>query len=309
MTDVTYLLSESNELTISWSLTARIIEVCEYVYMDIELIAKNCEIDCTISRFVPITDYTFKFPQTLEACGAYEFQLLRSGVLTFSEDFTAKEQFEKVVVTTIEQIDPVLLRVSWAEPTMFKLCEKKFRVIFRQSNLENALLTAETSSLSQVSNTLEPCEDYTVSIYPMTTILGESLLDYGESASHTMETSLPTGIRDLTVTYDDTDTSIKIEWQSPESGSRCVKSYDVTIESSVDTRTRNATVTYESFNNVFACIDYVIKINSVTINDLKAAEVLKEIRIPSRGNLSIFFANNKSFYFLQFSRSRHHREF
>lgn len=254
--------------------------------MEIELTAKNCDDDCTIvARSVLMTHQNYTFSKKLEACGIYEYKLTNGGELNYFDEFSAKEQFEKVEGTHLEQLDSVTLRASWNETTKFLLCEKKFRIIFRQSNQENPVLTSETSSLYQNSNVLEPCEDYVVSIYPMAmTLEGESMLEYGESVNHIMDTVLPTGIRDLAVTYDKSDNTIKIDWQKPENGSRCVKAYEVTIESEVDNRTRTSNVTFESFNNVCACIDYVIRINSWTINDMRAAEVMKEIAIPSRGD-------------------------
>lgn len=278
---MTYTLSDTNELTINWNMTSLLIQVCQYFYVYVDVTAKDCEIDCTISERSLIITKTLTLSQTLEACRAYTFTLDRGNGVDHSEDFRTKEQFEKVEVT-LEEIESTILLASWSEPKLFPLCEKKFRVGVMLNN--NEIYRSETSNLYETIRQLEPCESYVVSVYPMSQ--NEAVPEYGVSINHTMAMYLPSGIQNLNVTYEPSDYSIKIDWQRPANGSRCVKSYEVKIESDFDNRTRNVTTTYEGFTNVYACIDYYVKINSLTLNDINSADVVTDIRIPSRGDFN-----------------------
>lgn len=258
-------------------------EFCQHLFVNIQLTAKDCDFDCTlVDQSVNLTNLSYTFSEKLEACRAYKLKLSKDQILqegNFVEEFEAREEFVKIQATVEEQIDPIALKVSWVD-TKFPYCEKNFfKVEVRQNNKE--ILQVETSNSYQTIYNLEPCEDYVVSVYPLSQ--GESMIEFGDSLNHTMASMEPSGIRSLSTTYDEIAFSIKIDWQPPEFGSKCVKEYELKIESEFDNRTKNINTTSENFLNVLACVSYRVKINSWTIDNLKAAEVVQDYEIPSRG--------------------------
>lgn len=291
LTGSSFLLSDKNELTISWTISEGSNYHCNFTEVSVNLTQTNCapsECNTIIISKILTINFRYTLKENLEACASYEYTIESIG----SEDtknFTTKEQFEKVKLN-IEQDhdDSTSIRVFW-KSTAHLLCPKKFRVEIKEGN--DVRKEYETTKMNETITGLEPCVTYEIKVYPIqsdNSISSENVV----SEYHTMNSALPSGIQELTLNYDKSENSIDISWSEPDFGKKCIDSYEISSESSVDNRTKTSTVQKENIPNVFACIEYKIKVKAKTGNEMEGAEVFDFIRIPSRGNQRLFFSKN-----------------
>lgn len=282
LTESTFELSDTNELTVNWIIDSTI-PYCTFNHVKIELTLKDCDTDCTttVDR-IPISNFTYKFAKALEACGSYEYRIIENQYGNQSarimNQFRSHHIHQIIEFQVKELEDQTNLRVFWSY-TQYPLCPKKFRVEVYQMNSKIRSLYSEKTS--ETIDDLEPCEEYIISVNPM--IVDEVFFIYGSNKTYSMSPVIPTGIRNLTLKYNENESLIDINWLAPKLGSKCVESYEARVESIQYNRTKSDKDTKTNFQNIFACGEYKFEITANTINSMKSASVVESMKIPPRG--------------------------
>lgn len=254
--------------------------------IDIQLTELECNApDCTetVSR-LPIKDLTYTFKRKLEACAKYTYRIIEKqweeNVPTIERNVDAKEQFQKIQINIVQEHESsTSLQVDWAYND-YPLCPRKFKIEVREDNVLKKEF--ESSKLSETINDLEPCVTYSISVLPFGS--DKAQVDFGDTEIHTMNAAIPSGIQNLDVEYKPEEKSIDIKWTAPNFASKCVRNYVVAAQSNVDNRSLATNFTNEKIVNVFACTTYTVKVYAATFYEgMQGADVLKELRVPSRG--------------------------
>lgn len=191
MTNSSFGLSQKNLLTINWQ-TDSPIEFCSFVFLKIELTIRNCNTsDCT-KNFdrVPIANLTFTFPEVLEACSDYEYEIYESQFDSkITKQLTSKPQYQNFHVEVEEQENHDGLRVFWSY-TQHPLCPRKFLIeVYRNESMIESLVVGD--KLSEMINNLEPCGKYFISVNPMHD--SDILSNYGSNITYKMSPNIPSG--------------------------------------------------------------------------------------------------------------------
>lgn len=238
---------------------------------------------------VPLAVLSLKIQGKIVACASYEIKIFEtekdSEEATITEEFESHEMFQKLELEAVQD-DLTSLKVFWTYDDHPR-CPKRFQVKVFQDNV--LFKSIEISKVAETITDLEPCEVYLITVNPVHK--EEALTIYGDSLNFTMNSAIPSVIRDLNLDYNEGEESIDISWIAPNFGSKCVKNYSIQAESDYDNRTKYATainvLQKENIANVFACTDYKIRIVTNTIHEKKGAEIFAEILIPSRSKNNI----------------------
>lgn len=267
---------------------------------------KECESWwCTDSQQISIVLLSYVHLKKLRSCSTYEIKVYETSrnlnEPSFTEMIRSNEIFQKLEIQVEqEEGDSTSLRVFWSSEDYLR-CPKNFQV--EAHGPDNSIIRSlqTGNKLHETIKDLEPCETYLITVTPMK---GEDpLVIFGGSINYTMNSVIPSKIRDLNLLYVEEEESIDISWLAPELGSKCVKDYSIQAESLHDNRTAKYELTANLFpnvkiSNVFACTEYSIQVDTNTIHEKKGEEFSERILIPSRGKtLDIQVIEQLSRYF------------
>ncbi|CRL00763.1 CLUMA_CG014018, isoform A [Clunio marinus] len=276
-------ISDENILTIKWTTDFNDPSICDSKTLNLSLTWLECDDEtCKQEASVLITRFSYSFPQKLEACGNYEYEIIEikwnGEESKIAQQIQANEEFEDIELKVFQDVESYFAVFLMWNRNENLLCEPNYK--FELSSIE----TTRESYLKEVNVTIEgldPCETYTITLYPAykNNTLVESK---GSSITYTMNQINPPPIRNLTVEYLENEKSLAVSYTPPVSGSKCVKTYEILVESDMEARNISTTLTREVFNLVYACTIYDITVFSTTFSDLETARETKNILIPTR---------------------------
>lgn len=287
-----FSITDDNELTVNWNISIgwynlSIVNLyCSNKSIDIILTELECttgECDERIS-VVLIKNKSYTFSKKLKACAKYSYLILEkpSGEVNpvIEISLVAKEQFQKIDFEVFQDRNEVeSINISWPYES-YPLCPKKFKIEVR----ENSLLFKSSETSKNINVTIEavqPCSTYEISVVSLSADEVPQK-EFGDTKSYNTLVAIPAGIKNLKLEYND-DKSIDASWETPNYA-KCVKSYIIEAESSVDNRSESTTRNNIVFVNVFACIVYRIRVTPVLrFTEIAGNPADGDIRVPSRG--------------------------
>lgn len=278
-------MSSDNILSVNWKLSSAQSWNCNDTHVKLNLTRKTCANSDECEEFedalrIHSLDRRFTFNNKLIACEDYEFKIMEYLTdLTINETiFTANIEYGQIVNLEISQFNDTSIPVDFVwEYDSFPACPRMFdvKVVGPTNKIERNGIT----DLNVTINDLEPCENYTFTVYPTN---AEYL---AVNKTYKLNFMIPSVVTNLATKYiqDDILPSIEVTWGEPVENAKCVIGYFIEIhnENGNPHRDRNTTNPYVQISNVYACTNYVIKVSARSAN-LDSAAVEIEMLIPSR---------------------------
>lgn len=292
VTDSSYVLTDQNVLTVTWNKSESFL--CNNAFLDINVSRLNCTTEpcfnetISVSR-VSISNLSYSFETPLDACLSYKYEITQNEINeTFTKKFETNEQFEKIKFDIDYEANSTM-RVFWNN-TEHEACPKKFRIALKGEDKDEARYS---TSFNEIFEDLESCASYDVTITPL--FSNNSLsMGYEVTNSTTMPSQLLTRVRNLTLETSRLTSidSIKVTWVAPANRKKCVKYYEIVIESDnpLDKRDKiqeDKDTLMVNIPRVAACNAYTIRVSAKDSQNMSSPEVEKEITIEQRGKLMI----------------------
>lgn len=163
------------------------------------------------------------------------------------------------------------LNVSWSPASTCKL-RYIIHVDYQNGTRMNK---TETDNEYQIFTNLEACETYNITVFP------KENEDKRETIQHKMITI--SAVRSLSAEYDEFKHSIKVEWQIPKYGSKCIKNYKIKVSGTVE-QPFETNDTVFNYSRIKHCQAYNFTVFSVS--DLGNGLTSRtQIYIPTKGKI------------------------
>lgn len=167
---------------------------------------------------------------------------------------------------------------KWDVPEKNPYCVNKYYVEFDE------ITKFETENLEIVIENLQPCGNYTVTLYATD-------LENRPGATHTLSITLnedkPSAIENPKTNTTSTSTDILLYWTEPSYAKLCISEYRLTVWREDKTNLIHVidittTSTYVLLDDFISCLTYVVQIIPVTHNNDDGPNKISNIVVPSR---------------------------